>query len=43
MLFVVVFALVPKADLEKEEQGTLAPKGEAKAEKTYEPADDDVD
>jgi len=44
VFFVVVFTLVPKGDVEKEE-GLLAPKGEGdgKGGKAYEPADDDVD
>ncbi len=43
MLFVVVFTLLPKADVDKEEQEALASKKDAKEGKAFEPADDDVD
>ena len=43
MLFVVCFTLVPKADVEKEEQETLAGKGVGKKEEVFEPKDDDLD
>ncbi len=43
MLFVVCFALVPKADVEREERETLAGKGEVKNGEAFEPKDDDLD
>lgn len=45
MLFVVCFALVPKAEVEREERETVAGKGqgEGKKDEVFEPKDDDLD